>query len=224
MPSLQGKAEFSFSHHSIICKENEAKGRAKAEKKKKSSILAPQAARQPAYTPEWHTCTHCYSSPPAPAICSQKAKGRGFPHTHTTNWHLISQPKGWLAQRWLRLCLCPTQRTTLSSCWPWASSRYLTTLQLMTALYLQYSSLPLSPYPPSCPPRLFSRSSPFCTAPLCTAPVLPHSQGGITRQNAGSGGKEGGRDWKWRRRGGQKLAGSPFVCRRSVTVLVADEI
>lgn len=98
LPSLQGKAEFSFSHCSIICKKkkNEAKGRAEAgekeeeeERGEKSAILAPQAARQPAYTPEWHTythvCTHCYSAPPAPAICSQKSKGRGCSHTYTLN-------------------------------------------------------------------------------------------------------------------------------------------
>lgn len=169
-------------------------------------MLAPQAARQPAYTPEWHTCTHCYSSPPAQAICSQKAKRERF-STHTTDWHLISQPKGWLAQRWLRLCLCPTQKTTLSSCRPWASSCSVllfhpSTFLLPTALYLHFFFLPSSvSYPPSCPPPapplifclFFSISSPFCTAPLCTAPVLPHSQGGITTQNAGSGGKEGGK-------------------------------
>lgn len=183
-------------------------------------MLAPQAARQPAYTPEWHTCTHCYSSRPAQAICSQKAERERF-STHTTGWHLISQPKGWLAQRWLRLCLRPTQKTTLSSCRPWASSCSVllfhpSTFLLPTALYLHFFfSLPLSHILPPAPPSsflsfFFSISSPFCTAPLCTAPVLPHCQGGITTQNAGSGGKEGGREEKWSEKGSKNWQAPPL--------------
>lgn len=85
-------------------------------------------------------------------------------------------------------------------------SFYVFLLTTASFFYLQYSSLPLSPSPPSFSPLLFCLFSPLCTAPLCTAPVLPHSQGGITRQNAGSGekrgkgGKRSGRGW----RGGMK--------------------
>ena len=88
MPSLQGKAEFSFSHRSIICKERRRRGG-----QKKSAILAPQAARQPAYTPEWHTYTHTHThtythivTPPHQPLqfAAKKPKGEVF-HTHTTN-------------------------------------------------------------------------------------------------------------------------------------------
>lgn len=58
----------------------EAKGRAKAGKK--SAILAPQAARQPAYTPEWHTYTHIVTPPHQPLqFAAKKAKGEIF-HIH----------------------------------------------------------------------------------------------------------------------------------------------
>lgn len=164
------------------------------QKQKKSAVLAPQAARQPAYTPEWCTHTHTLLLRPISPLhfAAKKAKGKVFhTHTHTSNWHLISQPKGWLAQRWLRLCLCPTQRTTLTLRSPSLLLFYpslLLTPPLATILYLLPSSISISPLLPASPFLSFlSLSSTLCTAPLCTAPVLPHSQGGITRQNAGTG-------------------------------------
>lgn len=206
------------------------------QKQKKSAVLAPQAARQPAYTPEWCTHTHIVTPPDQPpSFCSQKSKGKGFPHTHTSNWHLISQPKGWLAQRWLRLCLCPTQRTTLSSHWPWdlPLSCFSTLLSFLLPLSPPFfiSSLPPSPSPLSFLPLLFCLFSLFPPHSVLHHSALPLS---FHTAREGSRGKtqalerkkkkkegEGGNRSGW---GEKNLAGSPFVCRRSVTVLVADEI
>lgn len=92
--------------------------------------------------------------PPTPptSLCNLQPKSQRERFSMcTAKQHLISQLKGWLAQRWLRLSLCPTQRTAVSSCWPWA----LSWLSLspppphpITALYFLYSSLPVS-IPPS---------------------------------------------------------------------------
>lgn len=84
MPSLRGKAEFSFSRCSIIFKGAAAGGGIRVGKK--SAALAPQAERQPAQTPEWHTCT---VPPPEQhsSFCSpkkKKGKAKGFPHARLT--------------------------------------------------------------------------------------------------------------------------------------------
>lgn len=154
------------------------------QKQKKSAVLAPQAARQPAYTPEWCTHTHtlllCPTSPLH--FAAKKAKGKVFhTHTHTSNWHLISQPKGWLAQRWLRLCLCPTQRTTLSSHWPWdlplPLSCFSTLLSFLLPLSPPFfiSSLPPSPSPLSFLPLLFCLFSLFPPHSVLHHSALPLS-------------------------------------------------
>lgn len=175
-------------------------------------MLAPQAARQPACTPEWHTYTHCYP-PPTPSPCNLQPKSQRERFSMcTAKQHLISQLKGWLAQRWLRPSLCPTRRTAVSSCWPWALSWLsLSPLPPIPSL-LFISCIPpfLSPYPP-----------PFCTAPLCSYPVLPHSQRDIMRQIAGSRRKEGGRKVKWRvggwvREGGCR-AGKLPLCLQAIS-------
>lgn len=137
-----------------------------------------------------HTHTHAYTHtlllhPTSPCNLQPKSRRERFStHTHTTNWHLISQPKGWLAQRWLRLCLCPTQRTTLSSRWPWASSSLLSFFfypPLSLSLLLFISSFPpflcLHILPPS-PPHLLSLfclfslslSTLYCTTLHCPCP------------------------------------------------------
>lgn len=206
------------------------------QKQKKSAVLAPQAARQPAYTPEWCTHTHTLLLRPISPLhfAAKKAKGKVFhTHTHTSNWHLISQPKGWLAQRWLRLCLCPTQRTTLSSHWPWdlPLSCFSTLLSFLLPLSPPFfiSSLPPSPSPLSFLPLLFCLFSLFPPHSVLHHSALPLS---FHTAREGSRGKTQALERKKKREregievdGGEKnLAGSPFVCRRSVTVLVADEI
>lgn len=150
----------------------------------------------------------------------KKSKAKGFPHARLTPHQpaegLISAEVTAAASASntedhtvLVLTLRVFRHLPLSFCSP----SHHCSLPLMFLLFLSPSVLPHLSFSPLFPL--------LCTAPLCTAPVLPHSQGGITRQKCRHG-KERGREDEENKK--KKLAGSPFVCRRSVTVLVADEI
>lgn len=169
----------SWVHCSIICKEKKGEREGKSRKKAQYwhhklhvSLLTPQSGAR--------THTHCYSARSAPFILQPKKQRERFStHTHTSNWHLISQPKGWLAQRWLRLCLCPTQRTTLSSHWPWdlPLSCFSTLLSFLLPLSPPFfiSSLPPSPSPLSFLPLLFCLFSLFPPHSVLHHSALPLS-------------------------------------------------
>lgn len=209
MPSLQGKAEFSFSHHSVICKERRRRG-GQRQGGKKNKIKKCNAGT----TSSTSACLHSRMAhmhtllllPTSPGNLQPKSrKGEVF---HTHNRLTSHQPAEGLISTEVTAAVSPSNSEDHTVLMPTLS--FLLLCPPFPSFYFPAPDSSLSPffflpssvsYPPSCPPLFFSVfffsiSSPFCTAPLCTAPVLPHCQGGITTQNAGSGGKEGGREEK----------------------------
>lgn len=172
------------------------------------------------YSPKWHTHTDTVTPPHQPLqFAAKKVKGEVF---HTHNWHLISQPKGWLAQRWLRLLSVPSSsqdHTVLTLTLSFLFFLYPSFLCSLSTSLVFFSSPVLLSSPSALPFSVFSLPplslsffpSPLCTAPLCTAPVLPHSQRGITRQNAGSGEEREGRE------GGEEGTGRLPLCLQAIS-------
>lgn len=128
-----------------------------------------------------------------------------FPHTHTQNGLTSHQPGEGLISAEVTAAVSPSNSEdhavltlTFSTPAPPPNSPSSSLSHHPSAHNCSLSPVFLSSsvsYPSSCyPPPVLPPSTSFLsllsvlsTAPLCAAPVLPHSRGGITRQNAGRG-------------------------------------